>query len=244
MIKNFLTRLSIAAVDLFYPPHCCLCDVELTGEEKIVCSDCLKRLPLISGPRCPKCSRPIRTKGGEDILCGICRIAPNKYLNKIIAAGEYHGDLKRLIHIYKYDRQQFLAGLFAKIIADKLINEKSVKNFDLIVPIPLHWTRKRWRGFNQAREISESLRKLTGIPVAHPSTFKRVKKTTPQVQLNASSRAVNIHDAFKVYKPNIFKNKNIVLVDDVYTTGATSSECSRILIKSGAETVSLIVIAR
>lgn len=244
MIANFFTRALEAAVDLFYPPRCVLCDKKLTGVEKHICNECYNALPLINGSRCPKCSRPIRTRNGENQLCGVCRIQPNKNIKVTVAAGEYEGLMKRLIHLYKYDRQQFLSVLFARIIAEQTIKMNVAESIDLLVPIPLHWTRKRWRGFNQSKEICRGISHLINVPVIPESAFCRVRKTTPQVQLNAASRTSNIRDAFSVRKAKYIKGKNIALVDDVYTTGATSDECSRMLLHAGAKSVSLLIIAR
>ena len=244
MIVSFFTHALDAAVDLFYPPRCSLCGKTLTGEEKHICNECYNSLPLINGPHCPKCSRPIRTRNGENQLCGICRIQPNKNIKVTVAAGEYDGLMKRLIHLYKYDRQQFLSVLFARIIAEQTIKMNVAESIDLLVPIPLHWTRKRWRGFNQSKEICRGISPLIDVPVIPESAFCRIRKTTPQVQLDAASRASNIRDAFSVHKAKCIKGKNIALVDDVYTTGATSNECSRVLLRAGAKSVSLLIIAR
>ncbi len=244
MIPKFFNRAFVAAVDLFYPPQCLLCDKTLTDKEKHICGKCFDSLPIINGPHCPKCSRPIRTRNGENQLCGICRIQPNKNFKITIAAAEYQGLMKRLIHLYKYERQEFLSNLFARIIAEQIIKKNVTESLDILVPIPLHWTRKRWRGFNQAREICRSISPLINVPVIPESAFQRVRKTTPQVQLNAASRTSNIRGAFDVRKTKYIKNKNIALVDDVYTTGATSGECSRMLLRSGAKSVSLLIIAR
>ena len=244
MILNFFTRAFTAAVDLFYPPRCVLCDKTLAGEEKHVCNECYDSLPLIKGPHCPKCSRPIRTRNGENQLCGVCRIQPNKNIEITVAASEYQGLMKRLIHLYKYERQQFLSGLFARIITEQAIKTDITENIDLLVPIPLHWTRKRWRGFNQAKEICRGISTLINVPVIPESAFRRVRKTTPQVQLNVASRTSNIHNAFDVRKAKYIKDKNIALVDDVYTTGATSGECARMLLHAGAKSVFLLIIAR
>jgi len=244
MIRNFFTRSLTAAIDLFYPPRCVLCDKILSGEEKHVCSECYNSLPLITGPHCIKCSRPIRTKNSKNQLCGFCRIQPNKNIKITVAASEYHGSMKRLIHLYKYERQQFLADLFARLIAEQTVKMNIVKDIDLLVPIPLHWTRKRWRGFNQSKEICRGINSILNIPVSPESAFQRIRKTTPQVQLNAASRASNIQGAFRVRKTKYIKGKNIALVDDVYTSGATSTECSRTLKRAGAESVSLLIIAR
>ncbi|RLD12129.1 MAG: ComF family protein [Chlamydiae bacterium] len=244
MIQKFFTLAFGSAVDLFYPPQCVLCNKALTGKEKYICNDCFDSLPLISGPHCPKCSRPIRTRNGENQLCGICRIQPDKNIKITVAAAEYQGLMKRLIHLYKYERQQFLSKFFAHIIVEQIKKKNIESSFDLLVPIPLHWTRKRWRGFNQARELCRNISPLINVPIVPESAFCRVRRTTPQVQLNAASRTANIRGAFAVRKNKYIKDKNIALVDDVYTTGATSGECSRMLLGSGAKSVSLLIIAR
>jgi len=136
------------------------------------------------------------------------------------------------------------AHLILRLSTEQAIKTDITGNIDLLVPIPLHWTRKRWRGFNQAKEICRGISTLINVPVIPGSAFRRVRKTTPQVQLNVASRTSNIRNAFGVCKTRYIKDKNIALVDDVYTTGATSGECARMLLQAGAKSVSLLIIAR
>ncbi len=244
MTQRLLARLFGGAVDLLYPPNCVICGTQLAEGEKHLCATCLQRLPLIRGPRCPKCCRPIRTRGGTNDLCGACRLQLDALIDRIVAAGEYRDGLRQLIHLYKYDRHQFLASVLGGLVAGQADEMGILRDIDILVPIPLHWTRKRWRGFNQARGITRHLSGPTRIPILPARDFRRTRRTTPQVQLNAAGRTANIRGAFTVRRDERIRGKRVALVDDVLTTGATSHECARVLRRAGAVAVYLLVIAR
>ncbi len=216
----------------------------MADDDECLCAGCYARLPLISSPCCPKCSRPIRTRDGTDQLCGMCRLHPRPAVSRVFAAAEYRDSAKLLIHRYKYSRHQFLAGFLANHIMDRFPAAIHLASYDWLVPIPLHWTRQRWRGFNQSRELARCISRRSGIPVLPAGDFKRVRKTTPQVQLSAASRASNIKGAFHVKHDNYIRGMRLALVDDVLTTGSTAKECARTLRRAGAVDVGLIVMAR
>jgi ComF family protein len=239
-----LRRVLRGLVDVFYPPRCVLCAAPLSRAEQCLCERCRARLPLLRGARCPRCARPIRTYGGTDQLCGACRLHPHGLLDSIAAAGEYDGALRELIHLYKYARYQFLSRELATLMLQQPAVVHLLGHADWLVPIPLHWTRTRWRGFNQARELSRHLAAATATGVLPDADFRRRRRTAPQVQLNAAGRAANMHGAFSVRNPTRIVGRRLLLVDDVYTTGATAAECARALRRAGAVGVSLLVVAR
>jgi ComF family protein len=238
------SRLARGVADVVYPPLCIICGARLGHEERHVCAACLRRLPLIEGPRCPVCCRPIRTRGGSAQVCGACRLRPRRLIDRVAAAGEYQAGLKQLIHLYKYRHHQFLSRLLVNLVVRQARETGILEHADWLVPIPLHWTRKRWRGFNQALELARGLSGACGVPVMAPRSFRRVRRTTPQVRLNAPSRAANMKGAFAVRSPKLVHGARLVLIDDVLTTGATAEECARVLRHAGAVDVRLLTIAR
>jgi len=231
-------------LDLIYPAQCELCGNQLENSERFICGNCCNKLPIISTPHCPLCYRPFRTAGDENRICGYCKLDSKKIVDKVVALYEYLEGARELIHRYKYDKYQFLSGFLGEQLFNQVNNSDVLEGIDWIVPIPLHWTRKRWRGFNQAAKLAKYLSNKTKTPVLSAKYFKRIKKTTPQVRLNAALRKKNIRGAFKLNKNISLENSSVVLVDDVLTTGATSNECARILKKAGAKKVNLIVLAR
>lgn len=239
-----LAQLGRSLLDLVYPPRCVLCRAAAADDDGAICPACAQRLPLLRGPQCPRCARPIHTRDGSDQLCGACRLHPRAALDRVAAAGEYYGGMRLLIHLYKYRRCQFLAAQLARVLRARPRVAGILAETDWLVPIPLHWMRQRWRGFNQAREIGRFLTSWFGVPLLPPGDFRRVRRTTPQVQLNANGRAANIRGAFAVRADARIRQARVTLLDDVLTTGATADECARTLRAAGAACVNLLVVAR
>jgi ComF family protein len=237
-------QLGRSLLDLVYPPRCVLCQAAPADDGRAICAACTRQLPLLRGAQCPRCARPIHTRDGHDQRCGACRLHPRAALERIAAAGEYYGGLRALIHLYKYRRCQFLAAQLAWLLRERPSVQALLADADWLAPIPLHWMRRRWRGFNQAREISRCLTRSFGVPLLPAGDFRRVRRTTPQVQLDAAGRAANIHGAFAVRNNARICQARMVLLDDVLTTGATAHECARVLRAAGAASVSLLVVAR
>jgi len=243
-VAGVLGRLVRAVADLCYPPWCALCGACLGDTERSVCGGCLARLPLIRSPFCPVCSRPVHTRHGAAHVCGACRLRPHGAVSRVCAAGVYDAGLKRLIHLFKYRRHQFLADQLAALLAAQAASTAALEGVDWLAPIPLHWTRERWRGFNQARALAERVGRALGVAVLPARCLRRVRRTTPQVGLDAHGRRENIRGAFAAREPVLVRGLCVTLVDDVLTTGATAEECGRVLVRAGARNVRLLVLAR
>lgn len=194
--------------------------------------ECKKLLQYVKEPRCKKCGKPIERM--EQEYCYDCAKKRHFYIQGA-AVWVYNEPMKKSIYQFKYHNKREYADFYVQEIVreyGKLIREWGA---DVLIPIPLHSSRKRKRGFNQAELLSRKLGQVFNIPVDEKS-LKRVKKTVPQRELDDKSRMHNIKNAFKICE-NKVKLKYIILVDDIYTTGSTIEEAARVLLEHGARGV-------
>jgi competence protein ComFC len=229
MIKHFF--------DLLYPPKpkCSICG--RAGAEP-VCNVCLASLDYLPGITCLHCGKQLNEQYG-DCICPDCKTG-EFYYERAFSCFEYSGMGKKLIHKLKYEGKIQLTPVIAGLMAERLENERLA--IDAIVPVPIHEKKLMARGFNQsyiiARELGERLRK----PVA--DCLERKSETKEQYNLSRNQRVLNISGAFSVkLSYNIGKYMNILLVDDIYTTGSTVNECSKVLKRAGADKVFVITAA-
>ena len=231
-IKEFLT-------DIFFPRFCLGCGKEGAW----LCQDCLSILEIRDIASCSVCLRRV-------IDFKVCPSCKNKTgLAGLFWALSYEKPLvKKIIHQYKYEPLiRELAQPLANIIISHLLLVEADKNNFLndfvLVPLPLHAKRKKWRGFDQAQELSKEIGNYFDIPVLD-NILTRQKETPPQAELGKEEREKNIKDAFLCKNKNLITGKKIFLVDDVYTTGATMQEATKILKSAGAKEIWGLVIAR
>lgn len=221
-------------LDLIFPKLCLGC----RAEGDFLCRDCRGRL-LFSAPSCPVCSR----RNFDGILCGPC--AEKTKLSRFLAPFSYRDPLIReLIQAYKYGGVQELKMLFADEI-DAFLNFYAVRPHGpaALAPIPLHRSRQRERGFNQALLIAEELGRRLGLPVIQP--LRRRQPTDQQIDMKSyAERKRNVAGAFAVSNVEAVAERTVILVDDVLTSGATMFEAARVLREGGARTVWAIVIAK
>jgi ComF family protein len=175
-------------------------------------------------------------------VCGYCQDLPFRF-DQTVCACRAEGIVRDSIHRFKYNREMFfgphLAGWLVTA-AQRWIDWRAV---DLIVPVPLHPRKKRHREFNQAEYLAGALRRATGVPTA-PRMLRRVKDTKTQTMLGAVARAANLRDAFRVRDAATVAGKRVVLVDDVFTTGATMDACAKMLRAAGVQHVIALAVAR
>lgn len=225
---NILSKL----LDLIYPPKCIFCEeIIVIGQPKWICEKCRDNIEIISGHRCLKCGKPL---DNTDNLCKICLQYQFLY-KKGYCLLYYDGFTREAIHRFKYNNHPEYAKGFSKLIYE-YSEDKSFFEADCFIPVPMFPKKRKKRGFNQAELIAYELSKLTNIPIFNDVLF-RIKDTKKQSQLNFAERKNNVKNAFKAQNSAKITNKNILLIDDIYTTGSTINECADVLIKEGAKNV-------
>lgn len=217
---------------LLFPRRCPICHEAVEERGELACAICRTRLPYIREPACRKCGKPL--SGEEKEYCGDC-ICKKHEFRQGKAPFVYDEVMRRSIARYKYDGRKEYSVFYAEEILRRCAKEMLGWNAEVMVPIPLHPSRRRKRGFNQAELLAEELSKRCGIPV-DGKLLCRTKKTHVQKELNDQERFVNLRDAFSVRRRN-FPYKTIILVDDIYTTGSTIDAAAGTLRENGAQTI-------
>jgi ComF family protein len=238
-----LNKILTGIADLIFPPRCIACNGLLERHDSPpFCPSCLAGIRFIGSPLCPRCGDPFPVAEGADHLCGECLKEERPYA-VARSVGRYEGTLLTVTHHFKYRERTGIGKVLGGIMADFTAGIWDMKVFDRIVPVPLHRKRLRKRGFNQSVILAREISKRFDIPLDFASLCREVF-TPPQVGLNRKARATNVHGAFAVRRPERIAGRRILLVDDVYTTGSTLSECARVLIRAGAEAVAVLTLAR
>ncbi len=180
---------------------------------------------------------------GEPHFCSDClETRPPFSLHR--SASKYEGKVKDIILLFKYHHYKVLGKELARFAYQVLKEEEELwRKVDALIPVPLHPRKRRKRGFNQALVIAEELEKIKGIQVAQ-GTLLKIKNVPAQTSLDAEDREKNVIGVFRVAQDDQIKGKRLLLIDDVYTTGATVRECSRVLKKAGAKEVKAITLAQ
>jgi ComF family protein len=231
------------ALDSLFPIFCLSCQKEGAW----LCTSCLAQTEFLDFQTCPACEKIITDKG---FLCSACQEKRASYLDGLIAAVSYDEPaVRKLLHNFKYRFISDISSLLAKLIA-RALTRNDLPLPDFLVAVPLHPRRLRWRGFNQsfllASHVSEELAPLMGLK--NLNILQREKYNRPQMQIkNYQERLKNMQDIFALSpqaSPDLIKNKNILLIDDIATTGATLEQCAKVLKSAGAKKVFAAVVAR
>lgn len=215
-----------------------------------MCSGCSSDFIPITSPMCPRCGLMFKTKAAENHLCSKC-LKTERIYETARAAGVYQTALMAAIHCLKYRGKTRLAVPLGKLLFSVFLTNWEIGTVDLVIPVPLHVKKLRKRGFNQSvlfvrdwpQWINNTYREAMGLTVSHQSVIRQ-KQTLPQTGLDKKERLKNVKNAFYVKSPGEIRGKRILLVDDVYTTGATLAECAEVLKKSGALKVDVLTLAR
>ena len=243
---------------LLYPLKCLKCGVYIDPDtvephtmEACFCDHCMTLgFYPIDSPFCLKCGLKFHNRFNENHVCEACLKKPLN-LDRVRAALEYKGIVKDAIPLFKYHSKLSISKVFETILFDTFLCHYAQSCIDIIMPIPLHKKKLRKRGFNQAflliRNFMKNYKKaFDQSPLWKIDTISlaRIKMTQPQTGFDIDQRKANLKNAFKVINPKIIDNKHILLIDDVFTTGATCNEAARVLLKHGAKKVDALVLAR
>lgn len=228
-MRRLLTRLGLAG------GRCALCANQHSGTTRL-CPDCARALQPRTGGYCPDCGAITDDTTAPPTRCAMCRIQPPRW-DRLYFHGVYGEQLRDMILRFKFKGGIELTQLFGSMLAERIDNPAGI---EALVPVPLHRSRLRWRGFNQSLLLARAVSRLTGIPMAAQG-LQRIRATRPQTELSHKERRGNIRGAFSM--DNGLKGKRVLIVDDVLTTGATLEECARTLRRGRAAGVEAMVVA-
>ena len=232
-----------ALADVIFPSTCLSCSAVLREDgTKPFCPSCTDKISLIAPPLCPVCGKPYGTPEGTDHVCGDC-LTDKPPFDLARSAGRYDGPLLEAISRLKYQARTAAGVLLGRWMAARSWPGFCPTDYDWMLPVPLHPKRLRQRGFNQAVLLGRTVAGTFAIPFDTTVLQRRVH-SSPQVGLGRNERKANARGAFAVNTPGRIEGKNIVVVDDVYTTGSTVRECARVLKKAGAASVAVLTLAR
>ncbi|MDI7260130.1 MAG: ComF family protein [Thermodesulfobacteriota bacterium] len=223
------------------PPQCHCCERFLEEGQQGICPDCLSKIQWITPPFCTICGIPFVSREVENHPCGAC-VTREKYFTIARALGHYEGPLREAIHRWKYEEKTHLTTFFGGQLAEGLRRYWDPKSLDFLIPVPLHPKRLRERGFNQVLLLVKELSRRTGIPY-QKGLLQKKRPTVPQIDLSGTEREKGVKGSFHIQRKEEVEEKKILLVDDVFTTGATVNECSKVLLTAGAKRVDVFTIA-
>lgn len=226
-----------AAITLLFPRRCPVCDEPVKPWNALVCRECAPKFACVKPPRCLKCGKHIGDSGKE--YCDDC--ASHKHFYDSGCALFSYRSVSASIARFKYRGRREYATYYASCMADALGSFIRACRAEALVPVPLHKSKLKVRGYNQAQVLAEALSALTGIPV-RADLIERVEKTAPMKDLSAAERQNNLKRAFKIRRNDV-KLNIIIIIDDIYTTGSTIDAMSREFRKAGVERIYFITLA-
>ena len=232
-------------LNLFYPESCFICSSPVARRQDCgLCDECWRKvLSLrIEGACCPSCSAPLPNFAeGSESLCLDCVRQPPPY-SGARSFGYYSTELRQAIHELKFQGRRTLVQLLAPLLADVFFESWQREDFDFLTDVPLHPSRRRERGFNQAELLCRALAQIIGLPKFE--SMRRTASTRSQVGLSDAQRLENVRNVFNCAHIDRVAGKRILLVDDVMTTGATVASAAQTLIDAGAKKISILTVAR
>ncbi|MEA3328186.1 MAG: ComF family protein [Candidatus Omnitrophota bacterium] len=208
--------------NLIYPLYCQVCKSKLDpANTRYLCENCWSKI---------KKSRAVPASGH------------NYFFHSLWSIGRYQGVLKDCIRLFKYNKKSFMAKPLGELMNNFIAGHLDRRAIGLIVPVPLHSSKLRERGFNQSLELAVQISKRSSLPLSSSSLYRK-RPTISQTELSKQERLINVKAAFAV-KNSLVLKKQVLLVDDVFTSGATANECSKTLLEAGACAVSVLTLAR
>lgn len=239
---RWFSQLMGAVGDILYPRVCPVCGVLSDRADRHLCWNCFSRIDLLTTSLCKLCGNPLTGDPASVFKCqGCCQSKPA--FDRARSAARFSGVMRDMLHSFKYGNALWLKKDLADIMHGALIAEFEYTLIDVVVPVPLFRTRLRERSYNQSLVLASALATLVDRRIDSRS-LKRIRSTATQTQFNSAQRKKNMAGAFKVVRPEWIRERTILLVDDVMTTGATLNECARELKRAGSHRVFAISAAR
>ncbi len=204
-----------------------------------LCADCWSKVPVWEGLICETCGVPLPDGGRHCYLCRRIR----RSFHTCRSAALYEGVMKTCLWLLKYQGKDFLAEPLGRFLAEKCSSFPEMSGVEGVLPVPLYFWRKRRRGYNQSELLATVFCRETSFPLM-TGVLRRRKPTRTQTELGREERFANVENAFEVEKPENVRGKNLLLIDDVCTTGATLDACARALKTAGARRVGALTVAR
>lgn len=239
------TKWSQLLLNLLFPQKCVFCEGERDGGGEFLCRTCLNDIGFINSPICEVCGVPADIsydypEGG--FACGVCRQSPYEF-DRARSLGHYDTVLRQLIHCFKYQKQLGVLPDIERLLEKYFSDCRDDYAGFVVSPVPLHFNKMKERGFDQAFLLARQVAGILSAPLAS-ALLRRVSETSAQATKTKSQRAQNIKGVFEVDRPERVAGKNILLVDDVFTTGSTANEASKMLKKAGSEKVFVFTLGR
>lgn len=240
-----LPQLLRASVDIIYPPICVICKDKLNHslDRAGVCQSCLEKLPKNTPPFCQRCGISLREAQIQSDTCSFCK-KRDFFFARAWSICLYSDEMIELIRLFKYKARLSLREIFARLLCEFIDTyHLPINEYHYLVPIPLHPARLREREFNQAEILAQDLASRFKVKI-NLNNLIRTKNSKSQTQLSQRHRFENIQGAFRVRRPEEFSRKSILLIDDLFTTGATVNEAAGVLRNAGADLVDVLTLAR
>jgi len=231
MSNSVFTEILRDFISLIYPSYCLACADSLAKGEELICTSCLSQMPQTNHHQDHFNSLKNRLSSRMDVRYAMALFKFSK-----------SGRVQNLLHTLKYKNQPELGIRLGVMYGDRILSTSLANTFDLIIPVPLHPSRKRKRGYNQSAKFAEGLSQSLGIPFSD-DILERTVKTETQTRKSKLNRWQNMTDVFRVKNIEAVRDKNILLVDDVVTTGSTLEACGNYLVHAGCVSLSIACIA-
>jgi len=231
-----------ALLDLVYPRQCAGCGMRVGEAEGHLCLDCISDTTLLTPPYCEVCGEPVSGRVDHAYTCHQCATRRPCY-DWARAATRYEGPVRDALHDFKYRQALWLQNDLVQLLVALYHVHLHATPIDAVIPVPLHRRRRRQRGFNQSEFLARGLSQEIMRPLLLKKLV-RIGYTGSQTSLSANERVKNVRGAFTVRQEAEMEGKCILLLDDVVTTGATVSECARVLKNAGADRVVVLSVAR
>ena len=237
-IPHLLRELCETAIVFLYPARCRVCE-DFLGVTSMpyICGNCWHDIQFLEPPWCDMCGVP-----DVNGRCDECAISPPRY-GKLRSIAFYQTTLQQAIHLFKFEKKNVFAKHLIQLINAHVPTDCSITEYDFILPVPIHRKRLRERGFNQATLLAKGIAQVGGVPLL-TNVLVRHRHTVAQSSLDSEARQQNIIGAFEIRNPDVIRNKRILIIDDVFTTGATICEAVNELWKADPAEIDVLTLAR